>query len=101
MLVSVCLSVCLSRFPVALYAQPENLLYASSDPKSPDYNTIKVADFGLSKFVSENSQMKTTCGTVRGGGGHGGERVQCRVSLPCVHVFLLAPRHVDGVRLLV
>jgi hypothetical protein len=65
-LVSVCLSVCLSRFPVALYAQPENLLYASSDPKSPDYNTIKVADFGLSKFVSENAQMKTTCGTVRG-----------------------------------
>jgi serine/threonine protein kinase len=29
----------------------------------PDYNTIKVADFGLSKFVSEQSHMKTTCGT--------------------------------------
>mmetsp|Transcript_34336 Transcript_34336/g.77341 ORF Transcript_34336/g.77341 Transcript_34336/m.77341 type:complete len:502 (-) Transcript_34336:82-1587(-) len=43
--------------------KPENLLYASNDPSSPDYNTIKVADFGLSKFVSENSQMKTTCGT--------------------------------------
>ena len=44
--------------------QPENLLYASNDPDSPDYNTIKVADFGLAKFVTENSMMKTTCGTV-------------------------------------
>ncbi len=46
-------------------AQPENLLYASNDPDSPDYNTIKVADFGLAKFVTESSMMKTTCGTVR------------------------------------
>lgn len=69
MYVSVCcLSVvCRPVSPAAVCAQPENLLYASSDPKSPDYNTIKVADFGLSKFVSENSQMKTTCGTVRDG----------------------------------
>mmetsp|Transcript_30303 Transcript_30303/g.80255 ORF Transcript_30303/g.80255 Transcript_30303/m.80255 type:complete len:314 (+) Transcript_30303:165-1106(+) len=43
--------------------KPENLLYASNDPDSPDYNTIKVADFGLAKFVTENSVMKTTCGT--------------------------------------
>eukprot|EP00291_Cryptomonas_curvata_P029839 CAMPEP_0172208050 /NCGR_PEP_ID=MMETSP1050-20130122/34224_1 /TAXON_ID=233186 /ORGANISM="Cryptomonas curvata, Strain CCAP979/52" /LENGTH=532 /DNA_ID=CAMNT_0012887533 /DNA_START=362 /DNA_END=1959 /DNA_ORIENTATION=- len=43
--------------------KPENLLYASNDPDSPDYNTIKVADFGLAKFVTENSMMKTTCGT--------------------------------------
>ena len=43
--------------------KPENLLYASNDPNSPDYNTIKVADFGLAKFVSEASMMKTTCGT--------------------------------------
>lgn len=40
-------------------------MYASNDPNSPDYNTIKVADFGLAKFVSESSMMKTTCGTVR------------------------------------
>lgn len=43
--------------------KPENLLYASNDPSSPDYNTIKVADFGLAKFVTESSMMKTTCGT--------------------------------------
>mmetsp|Transcript_3807 Transcript_3807/g.9108 ORF Transcript_3807/g.9108 Transcript_3807/m.9108 type:complete len:522 (+) Transcript_3807:78-1643(+) len=43
--------------------KPENLLYASNDPNSPEYNTIKVADFGLAKFVSEASMMKTTCGT--------------------------------------
>jgi calcium/calmodulin-dependent protein kinase I len=43
--------------------KPENLLYASNDPRNPDYNTIKVADFGLAKFVTESSMMKTTCGT--------------------------------------
>eukprot|EP00281_Chroomonas_sp_CCMP1168_P026737 CAMPEP_0206254450 /NCGR_PEP_ID=MMETSP0047_2-20121206/23697_1 /ASSEMBLY_ACC=CAM_ASM_000192 /TAXON_ID=195065 /ORGANISM="Chroomonas mesostigmatica_cf, Strain CCMP1168" /LENGTH=490 /DNA_ID=CAMNT_0053680737 /DNA_START=107 /DNA_END=1576 /DNA_ORIENTATION=- len=43
--------------------KPENLLYASNDPKSRHYNTIKVADFGLAKFVTETSMMKTTCGT--------------------------------------
>ncbi len=46
-------------------AQPENLLYASNDPDSPDYSTIKVADFGLTNFIAENSMMKMTCGTVR------------------------------------
>ncbi len=45
--------------------QPDNLLYASNDPDSPDYNTIKIADFGLAKFLTENSTMETTCGTVR------------------------------------
>ncbi len=60
-------------------AQPENLLYASNDPDSPDYNTIKVADFGLAKFVTENSMMKTTCGTV------------CASSLPLASTSRLRP----------
>ena len=43
--------------------KPENLLYASGDPASPDYNTIKIADFGLAKVVSGRSTMSTPCGT--------------------------------------
>eukprot|EP00960_Hanusia_phi_P077804 768743-Hanusia_phi.AAC.7 len=43
--------------------KPENLLYASSTPESPDYYTIKLADFGLSSTTTEQSSMKTLCGT--------------------------------------
>ena len=43
--------------------KPENLLYASNDPESKYYDTVKVADFGLSKYMGENVSMKTTCGT--------------------------------------
>mmetsp|Transcript_11236 Transcript_11236/g.38336 ORF Transcript_11236/g.38336 Transcript_11236/m.38336 type:complete len:261 (+) Transcript_11236:263-1045(+) len=45
--------------------KPENLLYASGDPESPDYEVIKVADFGLAKVVmpTEDHTMSTTCGT--------------------------------------
>jgi serine/threonine protein kinase len=31
--------------------KPENLLYATNIEDSPDYNTIKVADFGLAKVL--------------------------------------------------
>eukprot|EP00960_Hanusia_phi_P063610 765521-Hanusia_phi.AAC.4 len=44
--------------------KPENLLYASNDPNSKYYDTVKVADFGLSKYMGhEDVSMKTTCGT--------------------------------------
>ncbi|EKX51008.1 hypothetical protein GUITHDRAFT_157273 [Guillardia theta CCMP2712] len=43
--------------------KPENLLYASNDPQSPDYTTVKVADFGLSKIFVEKQPMRTVCGS--------------------------------------
>lgn len=39
--------------------KPENILLASDDEET----LIKVTDFGLSKFVGEQSLMKTLCGT--------------------------------------
>jgi len=30
--------------------KPENLLYASADPECEQYNTIKLADFGLARY---------------------------------------------------
>lgn len=39
--------------------KPENILLASEDRET----LVKVTDFGLSKFVGENSLMKTLCGT--------------------------------------
>lgn len=42
--------------------KPDNLLYATDDPNSPDYKLIKVTDFGFSR-VSHISTMRTTCGT--------------------------------------
>lgn len=46
--------------------KPENLLYASGDEQDPNYDVIKVADFGLAKVVSgggADGSMTTTCGT--------------------------------------
>ena len=42
--------------------KPENLLYASADPNSEKYNTIKLADFGLARIM-EDDCLKTMCGT--------------------------------------
>ncbi|XP_053609286.1 ovarian-specific serine/threonine-protein kinase Lok [Plodia interpunctella] len=39
--------------------KPENVLLESKDEKS----LVKITDFGLSKFVGEDSFMKTMCGT--------------------------------------
>ena len=47
-------------FSVLLWLlQPENILLASDNEET----LIKVTDFGLSKFVGEQSLMKTLCGT--------------------------------------
>uniref|UniRef100_A0A7S0VHK2 Protein kinase domain-containing protein n=1 Tax=Hemiselmis tepida TaxID=464990 RepID=A0A7S0VHK2_9CRYP len=45
--------------------KPENLLYSTGDESSPQYDVIKVADFGLAKVVHGGSDhsMTTTCGT--------------------------------------
>jgi len=43
--------------------QLENLMYASNDPASPDYNTIKLVDFGFSKCFGDHGVMKTACGS--------------------------------------
>eukprot|EP00292_Cryptomonas_paramecium_P005260 CAMPEP_0113693906 /NCGR_PEP_ID=MMETSP0038_2-20120614/19947_1 /TAXON_ID=2898 /ORGANISM="Cryptomonas paramecium" /LENGTH=436 /DNA_ID=CAMNT_0000616075 /DNA_START=53 /DNA_END=1359 /DNA_ORIENTATION=- /assembly_acc=CAM_ASM_000170 len=63
--------------------KPQNLLYASADPSSPDFNTVKVADFG--SFYGDQSVMSTVCGTAEylapemldqlqgGGSGYGPE----------------------------
>ena len=39
--------------------KPENLLYADSSEDAP----LKLADFGLSKMLSQDVQMQTVCGT--------------------------------------
>ena len=44
---------------VCVCIQPENILLASDGEET----LIKVTDFGLSKFVGENSLMQTLCGT--------------------------------------
>jgi len=51
--------------------KPENLLYASHDESDPNYDVIKVADFGLAKVITgggtggggSDTSMTTTCGT--------------------------------------
>lgn len=40
--------------------KPENLLLSSKDPQSA---LVKVADFGLARFVGMDQMAKTTCGT--------------------------------------
>eukprot|EP00291_Cryptomonas_curvata_P030519 CAMPEP_0172213576 /NCGR_PEP_ID=MMETSP1050-20130122/37670_1 /TAXON_ID=233186 /ORGANISM="Cryptomonas curvata, Strain CCAP979/52" /LENGTH=163 /DNA_ID=CAMNT_0012894425 /DNA_START=329 /DNA_END=817 /DNA_ORIENTATION=+ len=40
----------------------ENLMYASNDPSSPAYNTIKLVDFGFS-ISHAGGSLKTACGT--------------------------------------
>mmetsp|Transcript_39907 Transcript_39907/g.78153 ORF Transcript_39907/g.78153 Transcript_39907/m.78153 type:complete len:564 (+) Transcript_39907:113-1804(+) len=43
--------------------KPENLLYVTSDPTSPQYNVIKIVDFGLAKLQNDKSSLQTVCGT--------------------------------------
>ena len=45
--------------------KPENLLYAWDDPRSPYHNTVKVADFGMSKLIDpgDAQSMHTMCGS--------------------------------------
>lgn len=44
--------------------KPENLMYKSHDPNSPDYDTVKVTDFGLANWnFSQKGTMRTACGT--------------------------------------
>ena len=42
-----------------MFFQPENLLYKSPAEDAP----LKIADFGLSKILSNNATMQTVCGT--------------------------------------
>jgi serine/threonine-protein kinase Chk2 len=44
---------------ILFFPQPENILLSSERRET----LIKVSDFGLSKFVSSQSIMKTFCGT--------------------------------------
>jgi calcium/calmodulin-dependent protein kinase I len=45
--------------------KPENLMYKSHDVNSPDYDTVKVTDFGLANWNRSNRSdtMSTACGT--------------------------------------
>jgi len=45
--------------------KPENVLMLSDDANSPDYNIVKIADFGLSSLsaVEYQATMETACGT--------------------------------------
>ena len=44
-------------------AVPRTHRYKSSDPSSPDYMCLKLADFGLARDYSQKTMMKTACGT--------------------------------------
>mmetsp|Transcript_23864 Transcript_23864/g.56795 ORF Transcript_23864/g.56795 Transcript_23864/m.56795 type:complete len:400 (+) Transcript_23864:360-1559(+) len=45
--------------------KPENVLMKAADRKSPEYNLVKLADFGLSTIKADdyNDTMMTACGT--------------------------------------
>lgn len=43
--------------------KPENLLFASSDPTTESYNTIKISDFGLAAVLDPREQLRDMCGT--------------------------------------
>lgn len=47
------------KITLLLLFQPENVLLESKN----DETLVKITDFGLSKFVGEDSFMKTMCGT--------------------------------------
>ena len=51
--------VCTRDTSCILILQPENVLLSSESEET----LLKVTDFGLSRFVGENSLMKTLCGT--------------------------------------
>jgi len=49
--------------PICRDLKPENLLYVTNDPASPNYNVIKIVDFGLAKLQDSKSNLQTVCGT--------------------------------------
>ena len=55
LIIALCYFVLETTFPL----QPENLLYGSPADDAP----LKIADFGLSKMLHNDTTMQTVCGT--------------------------------------